>query len=133
MQEQQGLSPAQQELEGALKSLMPAAGQINPIAAAFGAGRAAARRQVRTWQSATGLLFLVAAGSWLLPALHPSVSPVPNLPGSVQVATSQSPHPQPWSDQSILMLQNTMWKNGIDALPSPSLPAANPIHADAPL
>ena len=77
MQEQQGLTPAQQELEGALKSLIPASGQIDPIAAAFGAGRAAARRQIRAWQSVTGLLLLVAAGSWLLPVSHPAASPSP--------------------------------------------------------
>ena len=133
MQEQQGLNPAQRELEGALKSLMPAAGQIDPIAAAFGAGRAAAQRQIRTWQSATGLLLLIAAGSWLFPASRRAVSPSPSFPGSTLAVTSQNPHPQPWSDQSVLMLQNTMWKNGIDALPSPDLPNVSPMHPDASL
>jgi hypothetical protein len=131
--QEQSLSPGQRELEEALKSLRPADGRIDPVGAAFGAGKALARRQVRLWQSVTGVVLLIAAGTWMVPAHHADVGPVRNSPG-VQMALDPTPaHPQAWSSQSVLMLQESMWKNGMDDLPSAQLPDVKPMHAGAPL
>ena len=46
MQEQNGLTPQEQELELALQSLTPTSGELSPLSAAFAAGRRSARRQI---------------------------------------------------------------------------------------
>jgi hypothetical protein len=64
--EETNLTPADRELEAALKSLAPSRStRVNPVDAAFTAGGRSARRQLRVWQSATAALMLVAIGSWL--------------------------------------------------------------------
>jgi hypothetical protein len=131
--QEQGLSPGQRELEEALKTLRPADGRIDPVGAAFGAGKALARRQVHLWQSITGLFLLVAAGTWMLPAHHVDVSPSNQFHGGALALEPQAAHPQTWSSQSVLMLQESMWKNGMDDFPSTQLPDVKPMHADAPL
>ena len=68
MQDEAGLDPPERELELALRSLAPAVARIDPVSAAFEAGRRSSRRQVRLWQSAVAALLLVSAGSWLIPA-----------------------------------------------------------------
>ena len=131
--QEQSLSPGQRELEEALKTLRPKDGKIDPVGAAFGAGKALAHRQVRLWQSMTGVLLLAAVGTWMLPARHADVSPSHNSSGATIALERTRSHPQTWSSQSVLMLQESMWKNGMDDFPATPLPDVNPMHAGAQL
>jgi hypothetical protein len=127
-QEPNGLSPAQRELEEALRTLAPSAARVDAVAAAFTAGRNSAHRQIRTWQAAAILLLAVGTSAWLLP--HRPGGPI--LPrnttdSSVLVVRSQpspasAPAPAP---QSLLMLQRTLVQEGVDGLPATQLPAAD--------
>jgi hypothetical protein len=65
MQEPDGLNSEELELERALRSLSPARADLDPIAAAFEAGRKVRQRQVRAWAGAFVVL-LVVASSMLL-------------------------------------------------------------------
>src|SRR5688572_26113893 len=67
MQEQDGLNPADRELEMALKSLTPAPTGIDAIAAAYSAGRRAAQHQLNLWRSAAAAMLLIGAGIWIIP------------------------------------------------------------------
>ena len=49
--EPRGLNPAQREVEGALRSLAPASARVDPVAAAFDAGRRSTRGRVRVWRA----------------------------------------------------------------------------------
>jgi hypothetical protein len=71
MQNQNELTPAERELELALKSLRPVASRIDPVAAALTAKRRASHRRVRLWQAAAaaaigGFAVWMAAG-WRAP------------------------------------------------------------------
>jgi hypothetical protein len=63
MQNQNELTPAERELELALKSLRPVASRIDPVAAALAARRRASHRRVRLWQAAAAAV-IVAVGLW---------------------------------------------------------------------
>jgi hypothetical protein len=70
MQNQNELTPAERELELALKSLRPAASRIDPVAAALAARRRASHRRVRLWQAAAaaiGGLAIWMAAEWRAP------------------------------------------------------------------
>ena len=117
------LTPAERELEGALKSLSPKrpAG-IDPIAAAFAAGRRSARTQVRLWQSAAAAVLMIAVGSWLIPPGQPRTVMVSTArPETVAVVTS-APMSLPPSGQSMLMLQQAVRERGVEGLPETELP-----------
>ena len=93
--------------------------------------KALTRRQVHLWQSITGVFLLIAAGTWMLPPRHADVSPSDHFHGGTLALEPQTAHPQTWSSQSVLMLQESMWKNGMDDFPSTQLPDVKPMHADA--
>ena len=121
------LTPAERELEAALKSLSPKQTQgVDPIAAAFAAGARSARSQVRLWQSAAAAVLLVAIGSWLIPAggndRSRTVVVAPPPPETVAVATSAPVALPPPSSHSVLMLQQTVRDRGVDGLPETELP-----------
>jgi hypothetical protein len=134
--EPRGLNPAQREVEGALRSLAPASARVDPVAAAFDAGRRSTARQVQLWQSATVVLLLVGAGSWFIPAGRRGAGlPTPEVPGSVAVIPAHLPAAQaapvqPLPDESLLMLQQLVRDKGVDGLPAPRLPAVRPVRAD---
>jgi hypothetical protein len=119
MQEPNGMSDEQLELESALRSLSPAAAKIDPVAAAFTAGQRSIRRQLRLWRSAAVLILLVAGASRLIPTGHNSVVP-PSVRADRTVAV-QTP-PEPPAPQSVLVLQETIREKGLDALPSANVP-----------
>ena len=117
------LTPAQRQLESALKSVAPTSVRVDPVAAAYAAGRRAAQRRTRFWQLAAALLLFATSVSWLAPTRH-----------AVDVATDHSAsspveprHPspvRPFSNQSLFVLQATVQSKGIDALPPTDVPAA---------
>jgi hypothetical protein len=59
------LTAAECELEQALRSLRPAAAQIDLVGAALAAHRLATRRRLARWQAAAAAAVLVAGGAWL--------------------------------------------------------------------
>jgi hypothetical protein len=114
------------ELEQALKSLHPAPANVDPIAAAFTAGRRSTRRTLHAWQSATAAVLLLAAFPFLLPA-HPPAPIVPPIPHSPQILVS-NPNPSP---QSLFRLQQVVEQHGIDALPPTTSAPITAIRADS--
>ena len=60
------LTPAERELETALRSLRPTPARINPVAAALAAGRRTSPVRLRFWRiAATAAAILVGSGAWL--------------------------------------------------------------------
>ncbi len=116
MPEQDGLNPAERELEEALKSLAPAAARIDPIGAAFEAGRRSVRSQVRVWRAATAAAILIGIGSWVL-------SVGPGIGTHVPVVAITVPSiSQPLPPQSLFMLQAAYRDKGLAGLPATNLP-----------
>jgi hypothetical protein len=129
-EENHDLTPADRELESALKSLAPSrSSNISPIDAAYAAGSRSARRQLHLWQSATAALLLVAIGGWLVPfggrtsAPPPPtvVATAPDLTNVVMIA-STAPTAAPLPAHSLFMLQQAVREHGTDGLPTTELP-----------
>jgi hypothetical protein len=103
------------ELETALRNLSPKTVKVDPIAAAFAAGRRSANRRLYRWQSAAAALLLVNVGLWLVP-IHRDAAPT-----IVQVQPISIPQPAlpptPLSEQSLAVLQQRVLEHGVDALP----------------
>jgi hypothetical protein len=120
MQEPNGLNDEQRELELALRSLPPATARIDPIAAAFTAGRKSSRRQLRLWRSAATLILLIAVGSRLITtARNSAVAPSDISDTTVAIHTP----PAPPAPQSLQVLQETVREKGLDGLPSADIPS----------
>ncbi len=123
MREENPLSSELQELEDALsRSMKPAATSIDSVAAAYGAGHNAARREVRNWRAATIAMFAIGAAGWLIPAR----SAAPRPATMTTVVVNDSPRP---SATSLVVLQRAIMENGLDDLPEAQLPAASSISA----
>jgi hypothetical protein len=121
-----GLSDPDHELEGMLRSLMPAAARIDPLAAAFDAGRNSQRRRVWAWRSAAALMLVVGVAGWLLPLRRHVSSPPPNFSAVIPISTRPV---TPLPDHSLLMIQQAVRDGGVDALPEAQLPAIRLINA----
>ena len=129
------LNPADRELEAALLSLSPAraaAGRIDPVAAAYQAGRNSRGRELWQWRAAAAVMIVVASGSVFVSSRDRAI---PNaLPaGPTMVAQSPAmPVPQPPPPvQSVLMMQHAVSENGLQGLPpapTPSSPILRPIE-----
>ena len=124
MQEPNGLNNSQRELESALRSLSPAAAKIDPITAAFTAGRRSSRRQLHLWRSAAVLILLVAAASRFMPIGHHAAV----RPRDLSESTIALRSPQPPAPQSEIALQEIVSKKGLDALPSANLPIIQAVN-----
>jgi hypothetical protein len=122
-------------VESALRSLAPAAANVDPVAAAFDAGRRSAGRQVRWWRSAAAVLLLLGAGSWMIPFAHRETDVTrPESPGGSTLVMHKQPKTpapvQPLPDESLLMLEQVVREKGVDGLPAPlRLPAVRPVAA----
>jgi hypothetical protein len=132
MQEQDGLtpdglSPADHELESAMKSLSPMATRIDPIAAAFAAGRRSGRGHIQLWRAAAVLMLLIGAGSWLAP-VRQSVVVQPDDLSEPTIAIQQPPPPP--AAESMQVLEQTVREKGLDGLPAANIPAVHEVHAD---
>jgi hypothetical protein len=127
-EENDSLTPADRELQSALKSLSPVrSSNISPIDAAYAAGSRSARRQLRVWQFATAALLLVAVGGWLLPfggriSARPTIIATAPDPTNVVVVASTAPTAAPLPAHSLLMLQQAVRERGMDGLPATEMP-----------
>jgi hypothetical protein len=124
MSEQDGLTPELAALSEALKSLKPAAARVDPLAAAFAAGRRSALRPLRVWQSIAAVV-LVAGTTTALLSLHRSAMAPPAVAPMIVQASEPIPAAQPISAQSWLALQATVSRNGVDAIPVSDIPSGN--------
>ena len=129
MSEQDGLDPAERELEFALQSLAPAPVRIDPVAAAFQAGHQSARRQLFAWQSATVGLLLAGIALWVASFEPSAVTQTPiRSPNNV---VRRDPTPPQWqAPQSVVMLQTAMQDEGLEGLPPTHLPRVGPIRTE---
>ena len=124
------LTPAESELEAALRTLLPTSPLIDRDRLMFQAGRSSARRHGRAWMTAT-LALAVALGVYAV------LRPAPR--GAERIVYVQAdmpavrpPHqhvlaaatPDAWRDQGqyLKLLQEVLTK-GADALPGPESPA----------
>jgi hypothetical protein len=126
MQEQDGLTPGERELELAMKSLSPAAARIDPIAAALAAGRRSGRRQLRLWRAAAVFMLLIGVGSWLAPARRSAVVPPHDFSEPV---VAFRPPAEPLAAESVQALQEAMREKGPDGLPAANIPTVRILRA----
>ena len=130
MREEEALTPAERELETALKGLSPARPTIDRDRMIFLAGRASARRRGRIWQGAAGAL---AACLVLTIALRPGpreivpIEPTVARPAGLVAAPDPAPgrsEPPPPTGQYITLRAEVL-AGGLDVLAEtePSLPA----------
>jgi hypothetical protein len=124
MQEQDGLTPGERELELAMKSLSPIAARIDPIAAAFAAGRRSGHKHIYLWRATAVLMLLVGAGSWLAPARR-NVVVQPHEFSEPAVALQPPP-----AAESLQVLQRTVLEKGLDGLPAENIPAVRVLRAE---
>ena len=108
--EQNPLTPAQRELEEALRSIAPTAAGIDPVAAAFAAGRHSARFQVHLWRSAAAILLLIGVIAALMPSMRAAQAPAP------LAVQTHAPAAATLSSQSMLALQQGVREKGLAGL-----------------
>jgi hypothetical protein len=126
MQDQNDLTEEQREIEQELQSLAARPGRMDPVAAAFAAGRRSTAKNLNAWRGAACGLLLIAIASWMVPTAHNTGGPQKFEPSTV-VIHSQPPSAPPMSDQSLLILQQTATQRGVDALPQSPLSSFKPI------
>jgi hypothetical protein len=119
------LGPAERELESALAALSPArAGGLDPVAAAFAAGRRSVRREARAWRAAAIVMLAIGgAGGWFTRVTGHS-QPSRSDGTTVFVKSHESPAsqrtPQAAPAQSWLMLRGALIEGGVERLPAAS-------------
>jgi hypothetical protein len=127
MSDQDELNSAELELEAAFKSLSPVATRLDPVSAAYEAGRRSVRSQVRVWQAAAAVLTLVGAGLSLVPREQPFVAVEK---GRVPTVVAVSRESAPMSEQSVVMLRKAIWEKGVDGMSPIQLAPAKAIHVE---
>ena len=125
MQEQDDLSPANRELELALKSVRPAGGNVDAVAAAFVAGRRSARLDVRMWKAAAVMALCVGVGSRYVTFGERQARPSESH--EAVVASGYSP-PAAVSEQSVLWLQRAVGERGLAGLPAAPTPGVRAVR-----
>lgn len=108
------LTGAQRELESALRSLAPSAtSRLDPVAAAFDAGRRDGAGRMRVWRGAS-----LAAMVALCAVLLRSTPAIRNPESTINVQPiALAPRDEPLSDQSMLRLRDAVLDGGTAALP----------------
>jgi hypothetical protein len=126
MDEKNDLSPANREFEMALRSLSPAVGRIDPISAAFAAGRRSANHRLHVWQSAVAAMLVVNVGLWLIP-IRRYAAPIVAQVQTISVSQPTLP-PSSLSEQSIAVMEQRVLEHGVDALPVSHMPTQRPLR-----
>ena len=126
MSQHDELNPAENEVVETLRSLSPAPVQIDPVSAAYTAGRRAAQKQVFRWRAMAAVLLIACTASWLIPTgktMMREVHPQSNFASVVPGANSAYAHAQ-----SLVGLQYAMYRNGIQSMPATNIPPAGSIR-----
>ncbi len=120
MHKEEGLTPAERELESVLGQLKPAANTLNRDGLMFNAGRAAAGRK-KPWQMLSGVLMVLLLCSVLIrPDLHgPRESAPVRNPGQYRMAQTMYRPAKTESAAPLAYptLRRNIVRNGLDALP----------------
>lgn len=140
MQNENGLTPAERELEAALATLSPAAA-IDRDRLMFRAGQASVRSGRRLWQ-ATAAALMVA----LVASVSIRLTPRPSAPSSFMVESTHPAAPGPSTLEVVvgdagdlehraqyLRLTNRVLLDGVDVLPTPRASAStreNPMRIE---
>jgi hypothetical protein len=125
MSQNDELNPADEEVAEALRSLVPAAVRIDPVAAAFAAGRRSANGQLVRWRALAATLLVAGTAAWLWPAGEYRAGAHRRQP-TIAAQFSGS-----WSNahsQSLAALQHSLVRNGIQSMPTTNIPAAGSIR-----
>lgn len=128
MSEENRMNARAEEFEAALKLLAPRTARVDPVAAAFAAGNAMGRRQLRIWQSAAAVLLIAASAAWLVPDANRGVVRSPHGESST-LAVDRFIREQPPAEQSVLMLRRSIEEKGVDGLPAENVPAIRVVRA----
>jgi len=146
MQEEQRLTPAEDELADSLSRLKLAPLNLSPCRLYFRAGQQAERKRVGRWQALAALLGLTTVLSlWARPMTQslPERTSAPIAQGPVDRISPASSGISPALLESAanLKLRNAILENGLSALPLPEMtgqappsvnPASNPSFNDSP-
>ena len=131
MYKEEGLTPAEQELESVLGQLKPTANTLNRDKLMFNAGRAAVGKK-QPWQMLSGVLTVLLLCSVLIrPDVHgPRESSSPNDSGQPRMAqTMYRPvQAQPSGPLAYPTLRRNIVRNGLDALPLEQGASGNTRH-----
>ena len=118
------LNPRDADFERSLRSLQPASGKIDPVAAAFTAGRHSRRVELRAWRTAATVVVVAGVGLWQFGRDDPQLAerPTPEAAPVIQVVTTP-PHPaEPPAVQSVLMMRRAVMDSGLAGVAAPDLP-----------
>lgn len=119
--------PAASDVEAALRSLAPALGNVDPLAAAYAAGRTGRRRELFAWRAAAVVALGIGTVGWLNPANRGGGGDVvvhrdgPTTP--VLASTPMSVTPPVAGAQSVLVMQRALTEGGLQALPAVPAPS----------
>ena len=120
MHKEEGLTPAERELESVLGRLKPAANTLNRDELMFNAGRAAAGR-ARPWQMLSGVLMVLLLCSMLIRSdiYGPRESSRPKDPGQFRIAQTTYRPVQTESPGPLVYpaLRRNIVRHGLDAWP----------------
>ena len=120
MHKEEGLTPAEQELESVLGRLKPAANTLNRDELMFNAGRAAAGRK-KPWQMLSGTLMVMLLCSVLIRSdMHgPRESSPAGDPGQYRMAQAvyRTVQTKPSASLAYPTLRKNIVRHGLDALP----------------
>ena len=120
MHKEEGLTPAEQELESVLGQLKPTANTLNRDGLMFNAGRAAAGRK-KPWQMLSGTLMVMLLCSVLIRSdMHgPRESSPAGDPGQYRMAQAvyRTVQTKPSASLAYPTLRKNIVRHGLDALP----------------
>jgi hypothetical protein len=119
-----------ESLESMLRTLLPVPGALDPISAAYRAGRRSTRTTLLAWQTSLGIMALATAASWFSRPGVPIAQPVRDEPVAVRQPAEPAPM-SPADPQSIAVLEQQMFSDEV-AKPPQSLQAQShfkPIYA----
>jgi hypothetical protein len=123
------INPGLRDTEAALRALRPATGGVDPLAAAFAAGRKSGRRQLAAWRAAAGVAIMVGVSGWLISPrtgrLTESGAPNERAPAMATVnAGSIATIPPSLPAQSVLLLRRAVAEDGLNGIPASPPPPA---------
>jgi hypothetical protein len=128
MQVPNDLSPADREIEDLLRNLAAREVRLDPVSAAFAAGRRSSRRQVRLWRAAAVGLLLLGIGISQLANGNLADSGTVERP-SLAASPVRTANPAMLGAHSWAMLHRAMGQHGVDGLPTTQIPEVRSIRS----
>ena len=131
LEDEPDLTPADRELEAALRGLRPASAGVDAVAIAYAAGAASARRALFRWRAVAAGLALALGASIVVTAVQPrasepTIAQAPEREPLQAVAAATYP-PESVGAAAYLRLRDNVLDRGLDALTSPAPSSPVPI------